>query len=54
MITEHDSVLEKKGAKDKVIALMENSKDPEIREQALIAVQKMLVSDWQRIGKGKQ
>lgn len=45
-------MLEKKGAKDKIIALMETSKNPEIREQALIAVQKMLISDWQRIGKG--
>ena len=44
-------VLEKKGAKDKIILLMENSKDPSIREQALVAVQKMLISDWQRIGK---
>ena len=45
-------VLEKKGAKDKIIALMETSKDPAVREQALIAVQKMLISDWQRIGRG--
>ena len=44
-------VLDKKGAKDKIIALMETSKNAEIREQALIAVQKILISDWQRIGK---
>ena len=46
-------VLEKKGAKDKIINLMETSKNPEIREQALIAVQKILISDWQKIGKSK-
>jgi hypothetical protein len=45
-------VLEKKGAKEKIITLMETSKNPEVREQALVAVQKILISDWQRIGKG--
>ncbi len=47
-------MLEKKGAKDRIITLMETSKNPDVREQALIAVQKMLISDWQKIGKGKQ
>eukprot|EP00826_Nyctotherus_ovalis_P011798 TRINITY_DN13072_c0_g1_i30.p2 TRINITY_DN13072_c0_g1~~TRINITY_DN13072_c0_g1_i30.p2 ORF type:complete len:195 (-),score=61.69 TRINITY_DN13072_c0_g1_i30:113-697(-) len=44
-------VLENMGAKDKIITLMETSQDPGVREQALIAVQKILISDWQRIGK---
>jgi len=44
-------VLDKKRAKDRIILLMETSKDPGVREQALIAVQKMLITDWQKIGK---
>jgi hypothetical protein len=44
-------VLEKNGAKDIIMNLMENSKNPEIREQALVAVQKILISDWHKITK---
>jgi len=51
MLLPYYRVLEKIGAKDKIIILMETSQDPGVREHALIAVQKILISDWQRIGK---
>jgi hypothetical protein len=51
ILLHYHRVLEKIGAKDKIITLMETSQDPGVREHALIAVQKILISDWQRIGK---
>lgn len=45
-------VLEGFHAKDKIIYLMQNSQSAEVREHALVAVQKMLITDWQKITKG--
>ncbi len=43
-------MLDKLGAKEVILKLMESS-ITEIRENALIAIQKFLISDWHRFSK---